>query len=150
MKRILIYSFFCAAALCLSSCQKYYLSVCQQWVDARYLASTHVNTPDPRQANPPIGQMLSMDWRVPKELLSQKPYIELDLIFWDYTETKKTFPIDKRMGWVSYQLLGEEYDKTGGILTYKASIKTSDGTVYREWKHQLWVKLIQIEPEKDE
>lgn len=49
------------------------------------------------------------------------------------------------MGWVTYKLFNEEYDKTGGILTYKAEIVTEDGTVYREWKHQLWVNLIQIE-----
>ncbi|MBY0530007.1 MAG: hypothetical protein K2P51_07430 [Rhabdochlamydiaceae bacterium] len=137
-------------ALSLGGCQKYYLSVCQQWVDVRYLASTHVNTPDPRQENPPIGQMLSMDWRVPQELLAQKPRIELSLIFWDYTEEKKSYPIDKRMGWATYKLLNDDYDRTGGILTYKAEIVTEDGSVYREWKHQLWVNLIQVQTEEDE
>ncbi len=138
-----------ATCFALSGCQKYYLSVCQQWVDARYLASTHVNTPDPRQENPPIGQMLSIDWRIPREILEKKPHIELDLILWDYTEEKKSYPIDKQMGWVTYKLLNEQYDKTGGILTYKAQIVTQDGTVYREWKHQLWVKLIHIQQDEE-
>ena len=135
--------------LVLGGCQKYYLSVCQQWIDARYLSSTHVNTPDPRQENPPIGQMLAIDWRVPEELLAKKPHIELDLIFWDYTQEQKTYPIHQRMGWATYKLLNEHYDKTGGILTYKAAIVTEDGTVYREWKHQLWVKLITLVPDHE-
>jgi hypothetical protein len=41
-------------------------------------------------------------------------------------------------------LLNEEYEKSGGILTYKAQILTQEGEVFREWRHQLWVNLIQV------
>ena len=133
-------------ALCaLTGCSQYYLTVSQQWVDARYLASTHAKTPDPRQDHPPLGQMLVLDWRVPKEILKKKPVLVLDLILWDYTTRQIRIEVDKRMDYATYRLLDEEYEKSGGILTYKAAIVLQDGTLYREWKHQLWVNLIKVE-----
>jgi hypothetical protein len=130
-----------------SGCQQYYLSVCQEWVDVRYLASTHVGTPDPRQDHPPIGQMLILDWRIPKEIFKKKPEIVLDLILWNYTQRQIHIPVKRPMDFATYRLFNEEYDKTGGILTYKAQIVTQDGAIFREWKHQLWVNLITIDQE---
>ncbi len=133
-----------------SSCRQYYLSICQEWVDMRYLASTHVGTPDPRQDHPPIGQMLILDWRIPKEIFKKKPEVILDLILWDYTTRQVRIPIKRRMDFATYRLFNEEYEKTGGILTYKAQIVTQDGAIFREWKHQLWVNLITIDHETPE
>ena len=132
-------------SLCfLLGCRPYYLSVCQEWVDTNYLASTHVSTPDPRQEHPPLGQQLILDWRVPKEIFEQKPEVILDLILWDYTTRQVKIPIRHRMDFTTYKLLNEEYEKAGGILTYKARIVTQDGTLFREWRHQLWVNLIKV------
>ncbi|MES2121369.1 MAG: hypothetical protein V4492_01160 [Chlamydiota bacterium] len=129
----------------LAGCSQYYLSIAQQWVDVRYLASTHAKTPDPRQDHPPIGQMLVLDWRVPTEILKKKPRVLLDLIFWDYTTKTVEIPIRKRLDYATFKVLNEDYEKTGGILTYKAKIVTQDGEVFREWKHQLWVNLITLD-----
>ncbi len=129
----------------LTGCSQYYLSIAQQWIDVRYLASTHAKTPDPRQDHPPIGQMLVLDWRVPSEILKKKPQVVLDLIFWDYTTKTVEIPIRKHLDYATFKLLNEDYDKTGGILTYKAKIVTQDGEVFREWKHQLWVNLITLD-----
>lgn len=130
-----------------SGCRQYYLSICQEWVDVRYLASSHVATPDPRQEHPPIGQMLILDWRIPKEILKKKPKVVLDLILWDYTKRQVQIPIKRRMDFATYRLFNEEYEKTGGILTYRAQILTQEGHIFREWKHQLWVNLITIDQE---
>lgn len=113
-------------------------------MDARYLASTNVATPDPRQLHPPVGQLLVLDWRVSNEIFIKKPHIILDLIFWDYTTREVHIPIKRRMDYTSYRVVNEDYDKTGGVLTYKARIVTEDGEVFREWKHQLWVNLITV------
>jgi hypothetical protein len=148
--RILRYLFLfplSASLLLFSGCRQYYLSICQEWVDVRYLASTHVKTPDPRQDHPPIGQMLILDWRIPKEILKKKPEVVLDLILWDYTTRQMRIPIKRRMDFATYRLFNAEYEKTGGILTYKAEIVTQDGQVFREWKHQLWVNLITVNQE---
>jgi hypothetical protein len=131
--------------LLLTGCQQYYLSVAQQWVDAQYLASSSVATPDPRQEDPPVGQMLVVNWRVPDEIFLQKPHIELDLILWDYSTRHVTIPLKHRMDYTSWRLVDEEYHRTGGILTYKARLITEEGEVFREWKHQLWTELIVIE-----
>lgn len=110
----------------------------------RYLASTHVNTPDPRQEDPPIGQKLILDWRIPPEIYAKNPEIVLDLVLWDYTARQIRIPMKRRMDFATYRLFNEDYEKTGGILTYKAEIVTEDGEVFREWKHQLWVQLITV------
>ncbi|HEY2811050.1 MAG TPA: hypothetical protein VGJ00_06665 [Rhabdochlamydiaceae bacterium] len=136
---------FILIALLGSGCGKYYLSVQQQWIDVNYLASAQINTPDPEKANPPAGQMLIIDWRVPQSLLKQKPQVLLDLIYWDYTTKTIAIPVKGTMNYTTYSLLNQEYEKKGGILTYKAQIVTDEGKVFKESKHQLWVNLINVE-----
>ncbi len=133
-----------------AGCSKYYLAVDQQWIDVRYLASTFAKSPDPRQAKPPLGQMLVFEWYLPKEVIREEPMLQVDVILWDYSTRHLDIPIKRRMSTTTFKLLNEEYDKSGGILTYKAQIVTKSGEVFREWKHQLWVKLITLdeEPEK--
>ena len=144
MHRFLLLLAVSLTLLLFSGCRQYYLSVCQEWVDVRYLASTNVSTPDPRQNHPPIGQMLILDWRVPSDIFQKKPEVVLDLVLWDYTTREIRIPIKRRMDFATYRLFNEDYEKTGGILTYKAKIVTEDGEVFREWKHQLWVNLITV------
>ncbi|MEN9344505.1 MAG: hypothetical protein RLZZ453_1292 [Chlamydiota bacterium] len=137
--------FLLSALLCLNSCfHPYYVSVCQKWVDARDLASSAVATPDPRQAHPPTGQMLIINWRVPQEVFAKQPEVVLNILFWDYSEKCVRIPIHHRMDFATYKLLDKEYEKTGGILTYKAEIVTQQGEVCYEWRHQLYVDLITI------
>lgn len=145
--RLTFFSLLLLCAALFSGCRPYYLSICQEWVDVRYLASYQAGTPDPRLAHPPLGQKLILDWRVPKEIYKRNPEVVLDLILWDYTKRQIRFPIKSRMDYATYRLLNEEYEKTGGILTYRASIVTEDGEIFREWKHQLWVNLITIDQE---
>jgi hypothetical protein len=133
--------FLCALAF-LASCSKYTLSVRQQKVDPSYLASAHVGTPDPRRKNPPVGQKLIVKWRVPVDLLDEKPYVALYLLYKDYSEGKVCFPIEDRSGYAVYSLLNPEFEEKRGILTYRAEVVTENGTIYNEWKHQLWVNLI--------
>ena len=147
MHRFLLLLAIPLTLLLFSGCRQYYLSVCQEWVDVRYLASTNVSTPDPRQDHPPIGQMLILDWRVPTDIFKKKPEVVLDLVLWDYTTREIHIPIKKRMDFATYRLFNEDYEKSGGILTYKAKIVTEDGAVFREWKHQLWVNLITVKDE---
>ena len=130
-----------------SGCNRGYISVRQEWIDGRYLASTHVGTPDPRQAHPPLGQKLVLNWWVPREVLNKNPRIVLTLLFWNYTEQTVTYPIDNHAGYKTYSLLNEEYEKMQGLLTYRAEIVTDDDKVFAEWKHQLWVRLIDINKE---
>ena len=131
--------------LFLTGCDKYYLSLRQIPIDATYLASSHVGTPDPRQANPPHGQKIVLQWAVPPELLQKNPQIVFRVIYNNHTEKTFVYPIESRMGYEVYSLLNQDYDAVGGILTYRADIMTPDKNIYREWKHQLWVNLITLE-----
>src|SRR5690606_12094448 len=100
-----------------------------------YLASTNVGSPDPR--TPPSGQMIVAEWWVPKKLLAYQPSLKIDILFEDFTETSVEFPIRSRVGYQTYSLLNKEFKKTGGLRAYRAAILSSDGEIYREWKHQL-------------
>ncbi len=140
-KKILCFS----ALFCLTACSRGYLSVQQEWVDSRYLASTYVATPDPRQANPPIGQKLIIRWWVPAAIFEKNPVLVLQVIRWDFTEETIRFPLKKRFGYEIYSLLNQNYEETEGLLTYRAQIVTDDQEVVTEWKHQLWVNLIKID-----
>lgn len=133
----------------LTSCDKYYLSLRQVPVDASYLASTHVQTPDPRRDHPPHGQKVVLQWSVPPEILQQKPQILFHVIYKNHTEKEFVYPIENRLGYTVYSLLDKEYDETGGLLTYRADILTPDHQVFREWKHQLWVELIHLDEPKE-
>ncbi len=137
-KLISVFLFLCA-------CQKYEVSVSQHLVNRDYLASTHAGTPDPRQACPPMGQMLAASWVVPTDLLQQDPYLQLHVIYKNYTEEIFTYPIETKRGYITYFLTNDEFFEKKGILTYKAEIITENGEVYREWKHQLWVNLIKLD-----
>lgn len=131
--------------ICAAGCGKYYLAVYPVKVDVSYLASTHVHTPDPRQAHPPQGEQLIVDWRIPDVVFSEQPRLILDLIMRDYTGRTLTFPVKRRMGHVTYELLDEEFRAVRGILTYRAKLVMGNGEVYKEWRHQLWVPLVSID-----
>jgi len=137
----------CSLALLLG-CQKYGLIVRQQKIDVGYLASTHIGSPDPSQATPPNGELVIVEWWVPRELLEKKPKVIVQFIYWNYTEETLEFPIDKRVGYDIYPMKQQILDETGGVLTYTARIVSEDGEVFQEVKHQLWVNLIQVKDDE--
>jgi hypothetical protein len=89
--------------------------------------------------------MLVVEWWIPPFILKREPRIVLHVFYRNYTEKIIEFPISKRIGYEIYTIYNEEFDETGGLLTYRAEIVTCDGEIYREWVHQMWVNLIQID-----
>ena len=133
-----------ALFLFLGGCKRYYLMVSQEIVNRDSLASTHVGTPDPRQANPPEGRELCLSWQIPCEIFQQRPRLELDVIYWNYTEGHFFYSMDAKRGYVLYTLAGKEYEEKEGLLSYRARIVTQEGVVYRKWTQQLFVELIRV------
>lgn len=127
------------------SCAKYYLSVKRESVDQNSLASTYVRSPDPRQKNPPRGQELIMEWRLPRGFSQEKVTLVLDVLYKNYTQETFFYPISRRRGVITYSLLGNDYKEKEGLLTYKAQIRNEEGFVIQEWKQQLWTELIVID-----
>lgn len=140
---LFLYLFF------LSGCQKYYLTLRQIPVDSEYLASHHVSSPDPRQLQPFFGQKVVMQWSIPSKLLLQNPQLVFHIIYKDHTQESMVYPIKHRNGVEIFSILNDTYQLKEGILTYQAYICTQDGTIYRDWKHQLWVQLIKLEDSTD-
>lgn len=139
-------AFFCLFFF-LASCGRY-VDVRRQKINARYLASTWVGSPDPCKDNPPLGEMLIIDWQVPRKRVAENLQLKLYVIYWDNEEKVYTWPINRWKGYETFCVLDEEFVRTGGLLTYRAEIVTEDGCVYRDWKHQLWVNLIKMDNEE--
>lgn len=128
-------------------CGGAHLSVRQRSIDASYLASTFVGSPDPRQEDPPHGQMLVIDWRVDDEMLCQRPRVVLEVIMRNYEQRLIEQEIDDTAGYFTYSVLNRDFEQTKGILTYRASLVMKDGTVLKTWKQQLWVDLLEFDQE---
>ena len=134
-----------ALFLIFTSCQKYFISIVQDRVDGDSLASAALYTPDPRAQHPPLGERLIVEWQLPRECVEQHPKLYLYVVYKDYTKKEFIYDITHRVDYIVYQLLGDAYCDTRGVLAYKAEVKLPDGTIFRTWQHQLWVEPIIIE-----
>jgi len=119
-------------------------------MDASYLASTHVNTPDPRQKNPPKGQMLSIAWDFPLSLYRENLTLILTVRFWDNKQDVFVYKIPRKRGYVTYKFQDEAGDNFKKILTYKVDIFNEDGSLVDQWKHQFYKELIEINKDEDQ
>jgi hypothetical protein len=142
--------FFASMLLLCGSCQKYYISISQDRITRDFLASTQAKTPDPRQKNPPLGERLVVEWQLPRDLLEQDPILRLHVIYKNYTEDFFEYPISHRIDYVVCKLLNKEYEEKKGILTYEAQVVTKDGSIFRDWKHQLFAKLITLPQDEED
>ncbi|WP_194848456.1 hypothetical protein [Candidatus Neptunochlamydia vexilliferae] len=131
--------------LLLCGCEKYYVSIKREIINRESLASTFVGSPDPLQADPPRGQELLLEWRLPRRGFSSDLTLVLDILYKDHSQETVCYPVTRKRGVVTFSLLGEKFQETKGFLTYKATIQTPDGEVLKEWKQQLWADLIVID-----
>lgn len=134
--------------LILVGCERSALVLHQQKITSTYLASTNVGSPDSR--TPPSGEMIVAEWWIPSSVRDLDPTLRIHILFQDFSETVVEYPIRSRAGYESYLLINQAFKKKGGLLAYRAEIITSDGRIFAEWKHQLWVKLIDIEGQSEE
>lgn len=124
--------------LLLTGCSQNHLSVHTDFVGYETLASFHVGTPDPELYCPDYGQRLHIAWNLPcRAELVIRAYIR----FKNLTETEWIIPLSEPRGRSTYILLNEDYDKTGGILTYKVELFDGEKVIETQ-KHALWTELI--------
>lgn len=122
-------------------CYKKHLYVQQENIDVSYLASTKVQTPDPRQNHPPQGQKLIVAWDFPKSLFSLDLTLVTTVRFWDHTQKEIRTPLERKRDCLSF------YFPNGGdgekkILTYRVQIFSAKGDVIETWEHHFWTELI--------
>lgn len=128
-----------------SSCQKYYVSVTRDSIGVKTLASGFANTPDPRREEPPKGERLLIAWNLFSEDFQKELVCSLSIIYKNYEEETINYEVDRKRDVISYFLLGEKYESTKGIMTYKVDIVTKSGIVVKSFKHQLYTKLIKLD-----
>ncbi|MBM3191151.1 MAG: hypothetical protein FJZ63_00665 [Chlamydiae bacterium] len=132
----------------LTSCTKHYVAVSQISVGKSSLASTFAKTPDPRKQAPPRGKQLLIEWNLPTHFAKETLFLELQLIYGDLSEETLKYALEGVRGEISYFLLGEKYQKTQGLFTYKALIKTSTGDIVKEFTQGLFVKILPLDQEE--
>lgn len=127
----------------LCGCQQSVLFIHEQDLGPKSLASWHVGSPDPRCA--PCGQMFVIEWLLSKRQLECCPRVVLDLVYCNNTQESFEFPIEKLIGYETVRVEGEQFTCTGGVMTYRARILTNTDEEIAQWKHQLFVKIINLE-----
>lgn len=142
--------FFLLGFLFFSSCTKHHLYVQMENVDANDLASSHVQTPDYRQKDPPIGQRIIVSWSFPYGLYSKKLSLFLTVRFWDNTQDVKIVPLQRSLGTETFFFANSKRLKDKKILTYRFQVVSQKGELIEEWKQQFWTQLIDIDSEEEE
>lgn len=128
--------------LVLVGCTSPSLSVRTEYFNRESLASYYMSTPDPLLDHPPVGQRLIVNWSVPKSSLEcSNLHLHLIIRLADHSEIVKTSPIQQLFGTYVFEIEGDTYLQSKGILTYKAEIRTDD-CILDQWQHPLWAELI--------
>ena len=121
------------------SCSQNHLTVQQEWIDQKYLASSFTKTPDPKKLVMEKGQMLTIGWDYPLTLFDEKLTMQLQIRFWNGTEKLLHHDIRRKRDFISYFFSKER------ILTYRIDIFTKEEALLESWIHQLWTPLISPE-----
>ncbi len=138
------FRFFCGLGLYVltSGCTLHRLDVQTQYLSHEYLASFHVDTPDPCRYNPMMGQRLLVQWSLcAEEMKDQHLFLYLKVRFRNHQEQEVKVPVQTKRGTYLYVLANDAYCQSSGILTYHAEIR-SDSCLLASWRHPLWVDLI--------
>lgn len=121
------------------------LSVQNEYIGLETLASTHIRTPDLRKDSPDVGQRLIIYWSFRKEdFKNHAMELRLQVITRHREKDVLRVPLEHSSGDLIYDILNEDYHRTGGILTYFIEI-LQDGVAIEEWRHQMWVELIHFD-----
>ena len=134
----------CLFAMFITGCIRQPLTVYTDYVNKEDLASSHVETPDPQQNCPDIGQRLVIFWALPWKFKNRNDlYLQYSVRLRDHTEISERLHLIRKSGYECYFVKNEDFFQSGGIATFKVAVFGSEGVIY-EWIHPLWVDLIEI------
>lgn len=122
-----------------SSCYRHHLYVQEEWVDQNFLASTHVNSPDPRLNDPPEGQRLLIGWDFPRSIFTKDCFFVVNVRFWDQTQEVLSKPILRKRGSCAFFFSKKK------ILTYRVDVISQENEILETWKHHFWTEPIEIQ-----
>lgn len=140
MKRM---SYLFALALVATGCSSADLTVRSEYYSREHLASVRVDTPDPRKESNTFGQRLIIGWKVSESTFEKAP---LELLLYvrlkNGDEKSSKVILNKREGQTFYPIFGNDYQKKGGLQSYKVELR-SGGKVLTRSRHKLWVDKIE-------
>lgn len=109
-------------------------------MDANFLASSKVGTPDPRKEHPPEGQRLIVAWDFPKSLFLQNLRMIATVRFWDHREQIVTCLLERKRDTAAFFFPNKGLSEKGKILTYLVQIVSDSGEVIETWEHPFWTE----------
>jgi hypothetical protein len=128
----------------ITGCYKNHLYVQQEWVDANFLASSKVQTPDPRQERPPLGQRLIIAWDFPKSIFQEGLDMVATVRLWDNSQTVYREVLERKRDVKALYFANDQAGIDRRILTYRVQIFDKNGWEVEKWEHQFWTELIDI------
>ncbi|MCE5293879.1 MAG: hypothetical protein LLF94_04630 [Chlamydiales bacterium] len=129
-------------ALVATSCSQPPLTVETGYFTRKDLASSHVGTPDPTKQQEVFGQRIYIAWN-----LSKQEYAQGQTTLHIQARLKKggiltqDVPLDAASGRYIFPIVGDNYSKKGGLLSYKVEL-LSNGKPLATSSHKFWVEEI--------
>lgn len=134
----------CTLIIFLGGCTRESFWAQSEYIRPSDLASHKIRTPDPRRQCPDVGQRIVVYWNLPQQFRDYEDlWLILAMRFGNLEERVIREPIECSRNYFIYQLFNDEFFDKKGIQGFKAEI-VSDGTVLKEWVHQIWADVIDI------
>lgn len=131
-------------ALFVTSCNRPTLSVETGYFTRKDLASSHVGTPDPNKQNPIFGQRLYISWNVTPEEFANAPLkLHIKARLKKEGMLEKTVLLESAKGSYTFPIVGDDYTKGKGLLSYKVQLISGDKEL-AESRHKFWVEELQF------
>lgn len=126
--------------LLVTSCKQPTLAVETGYFTRKDLASSHVGTPDPNKQSPIFGQRLYISWNVtPEEFASGQLVLQIKARLKKEGMLDKKVPLDSPTGTYIFPIVGDDYTKGGGLLSYKVTLMSGDKELAKS-RHKFWVE----------
>jgi len=100
------------------------------------LASSKVQSPDPRAENPFLGQRLIIAWDLPHSLFDEDLEWVATVRFWNHVQEVRQGPIARRRDCTAL-FFPEDGTLDTEILTYRVQVMSGNREV-EVWEHHFW------------
>jgi hypothetical protein len=139
--RIIIPSILLVILFTFSSCASPSLSVQTEYWSQKDLASVRIGTPDPEKDSQNFGQHVYISWKLPSKTDLDNTFLQINVRLKNGELTQKIVPIKEHRGVYCYPIIGEDFSKKGGLLSYKI-VLVANGKEVDECRHIFWVDTV--------
>ncbi len=148
-------NFFALLFLFCVSCSQGVYSVQRRYVDAAFLASSHIHTKDRTRYDPIVGEQLIVSWNFPSGVFQEGVQMILSSRLKNQVEKKEVFTPKTRWGSHVFFFPSKALKKNSSsyndscarleeesLLTYKIDVISGNGALLQTVKNRLWVEKI--------